>query len=215
MAAEETSETESGQQRTPLTMIIPSAVLVAVAAAIALIPQLGSVIQAAATRFEDQAGYNATVLAGAHIAHPAAIAATESTAITVTDVLTGAGSALGSLALAFVALYWRRLPLLRRGYEPGTGLTAPIQRFQSGVLNDYVTWIVLGLAAMAARSPWSSANPGPARPRRPHAHLSAMTLLTSSSPLYSPSGMSRSELSAFSSAWLLLAWSTSCCLEAG
>jgi hypothetical protein len=40
------------------------------------------------------------------------------------------------------------LPLLRRGYEPGAGLTAPIQRFQSGVINDYVTWIVLGLAAI-------------------------------------------------------------------
>jgi multicomponent Na+:H+ antiporter subunit D len=148
MAAEETSETESGRQRTPLTMIIPPAVLVAAAAVIALIPQLGSVVQAAATRFEDQAGYNATVLAGAHIAHPAAIAAAESTAVTPTDVLTGAGSAIGSLVLAFLALYWRRLPLLRRGYEPGTGLTVLIQRFQSGVLNDYVTWIVLGLAAI-------------------------------------------------------------------
>ncbi len=148
MAAEETSETESGRQRTPLTMIVPPAVLVAVAAAIALVPHLGSVIQAAATRFEDQAGYNATVLAGTHIAHPAAIAAAESTAVTLTDVLTGAGSAIGSLVLAFLALYWRRLPLLRRGYEPGTGLTVLIQRFQSGVLNDYVTWIVLGLAAI-------------------------------------------------------------------
>ena len=45
-------------------------------------------------------------------------------------------------------LYWRRLPLLRRGYEPGAGLTAPIQRFQSGVINDYVTWMVLGLAVI-------------------------------------------------------------------
>jgi hypothetical protein len=53
-----------------------------------------------------------------------------------------------ALALAFLALYWRRLPLLRRGYEPGAGLTAPIQRLQSGVINDYVTWIVLGLAAI-------------------------------------------------------------------
>ncbi len=43
---------------------------------------------------------------------------------------------------------WRRLPLLRRGFEPGAGLTAPLQRFQSGVVNDYVTWIVLGLAAI-------------------------------------------------------------------
>jgi multicomponent Na+:H+ antiporter subunit D len=41
MAAEETSETDSDKQRTPLTMILPPAVLVACAAAIALIPQLG------------------------------------------------------------------------------------------------------------------------------------------------------------------------------
>jgi hypothetical protein len=51
-------------------------------------------------------------------------------------------------ALACGALYWRRLPLLRRGYEPGVGLTAPLRRFQSGVVNDYVTWIVLGLACV-------------------------------------------------------------------
>ncbi len=148
MAAEETSETESDKQRTPLTMIIPPAVLVAAAIAVSLIPQLGQVIQAAAVRFQDQAGYNATVLSGAHIAHPVALAAAEPAAITLSAVLTGVGSTIGALVLAFLALYWRRLPLLRRGYEPGAGLTGPIQRFQSGVLNDYVTWIVLGLACL-------------------------------------------------------------------
>jgi hypothetical protein len=75
-------------------------------------------------------------------------AAAESAGITVSDVLTGTGTAIGALILAFLALYWRRLPLLRRGYEPGAGLTAPIQRFQSGVINDYVTWMVLGLAVI-------------------------------------------------------------------
>jgi multicomponent Na+:H+ antiporter subunit D len=148
MAAEETSETESGKQRTPLTMIIPAAVLVLAAIVIGLITRLGPAVQAAAIRFQDQAGYNATVLAGAHIAHPVAIAAAEATGITASDVLTGAGSAIGAVILALVALYWRRLPLLRRGYEPGVGLTTPVQRFQSGVVNDYVTWIVLGLACL-------------------------------------------------------------------
>ena len=148
MAAEETSETDSGKQRTPLTMIVPPAVLVVAAVAVGLIPGLGSVIQAAAVRFEDQAGYNATVLAGAHIAHPAALAAAEPTGLTLSAVLTGLGCVIGSAILAGLALYWRRLPLLRRGYEPGAGLTAPIQRFQSGVVNDYVTWIALGLAAL-------------------------------------------------------------------
>jgi multicomponent Na+:H+ antiporter subunit D len=148
MAAEETSETDSGKQRTPLTMIIPPVLLVACAAVLGLLPQLGPAVQAAALRFEDQAGYNAAVLAGAHVAHPVALAAAESAAITLSDVLTGTGSTAGALVLAFVALYWRRLPLLRRGYEPGAGLTAPIERFQSGVVNDYVTWIVLGLACV-------------------------------------------------------------------
>jgi hypothetical protein len=129
-------------------MIIPPAILVALAAAVGVIPQLGQVIQAAAVRFEDQAGYNATVLAGAHIVHPVALAAAEPTAITVSDVATGAGSAAGAMILAFLALYWRRLPVLRRGYEPGAGLTRPIQRFQSGVVNDYVVWIVFGLACV-------------------------------------------------------------------
>jgi hypothetical protein len=77
-----------------------------------------------------------------------AIAAAESTGITAVDVLAGVGSAAGALILAWLALYWRRLPVLRRGHEPGVGLTAPIQRFQSGVINDYVTWIVLGLACL-------------------------------------------------------------------
>jgi multicomponent Na+:H+ antiporter subunit D len=148
MAAEETSETSSDKQRTPLTMIIPPAVLVAAAIVVGLITRLGPVIQAAAIRFEDQAGYNATVLAGAHIAHPVALAAAEPTGITLSEVLTGTGSVIGALILAFLALYWRRLPLLRRGYEPGAGLTGPIQRFQSGVVNDYITWLVLGLACL-------------------------------------------------------------------
>ncbi len=148
MAAEETSETALDKQRTPLTMVIPSAVLVAAAIAAGLIPQLGQVVQAAAIRFQDQAGYNATVLAGAHIAHPVALAAAEPAGVTLSDVLTGLGSTIGALVLAFLALYWRRLPLLRRGYEPGAGLTKPIQRFQSGVVNDYVTWTVLGLACL-------------------------------------------------------------------
>jgi multicomponent Na+:H+ antiporter subunit D len=148
MAAEETGETDSDRQRTPLTMIVPPVLLVACAAVIGLITRLGPAVQAAAVRFQDQAGYNATVLAGAHVVHPVAPTAAESTGITLSDVLTGTGSVAGALVLAFLALYWRRLPVLRRGYEPGAGLTRPIQRFQSGVLNDYVTWIVLGLACL-------------------------------------------------------------------
>jgi multicomponent Na+:H+ antiporter subunit D len=147
-SSEETSETDKGKQRTPLTMIIPPAVLVTAAIVISLLPHLGPAVEAAAVRFQDQSAYNATVLSGAHIAHPAAPYPPEPAGISAADLITGAASAAGGLVLAFLALYWRRLPVLRRGFEPGTGLVQPIRRFQSGVVNDYVTWIVLGLACL-------------------------------------------------------------------
>ena len=147
-ASEETSETEQAKQRTPLSMIVPAAALVAAAIVIALLPDLGPVIQSGAVRFQDQAAYNATVLSGAHISRPAALFPPEDTGVKAADLASGFGSAAGAVILAFLALYWRRLPVLRRGFEPGTGLVQPIRRFQSGIVNDYVTWIVLGLACI-------------------------------------------------------------------
>jgi hypothetical protein len=85
---------------------------------------------------------------GAQVAHPAAIMPTEDATPTLTDVITGLGTVAASLVLALISLHWRRLPVLRRGYEPGTGLVGPIRRFQSGVVNDYVTWMVIGLACI-------------------------------------------------------------------
>ena len=130
-------------------MIIPTAVLTVAAAVIALLPRLGSAVQAAAVRFQDQSAYNATVLSGAHVVHPAAPAAAGAAGHRRAGTSAAAGRAAGALVLAFLALYWRRLPLLRRGLEPGTGLTRPIQRLQSGIVkNDYVTWIVVGFACL-------------------------------------------------------------------
>jgi multicomponent Na+:H+ antiporter subunit D len=146
-AAEETSETVGGKDRTPLTMIVPPALLAVAAIGVGLIAPLGRVVQAAAVRFEDQAGYNATVLHGARIAHPVALFAPGPTGVTGADVLTGLASAAGALILAGLALYWRRLPLLGR-YRPNAAIAAAARRFQSGVVNDYVTWIVIGLACL-------------------------------------------------------------------
>ena len=66
----------------------------------------------------------------------------------IREVIIALGTAAGAVFLAFLALYWRRLPVLRRGFEPGTGLVRPLRRFQSGVVNDYVTWIVIGVACL-------------------------------------------------------------------
>jgi multicomponent Na+:H+ antiporter subunit D len=146
-AAEETSETTGGKDRTPLTMIVPPALLVVAAIGVGLIGRLGPVVQAAAVRFEDQAGYNATVLFGAHVIHPVALAAPGPADVTAADVLTSLGSVAGALIVAALALYWRRLPLLR-AYRPNAAIAVAARRFQSGVVNDYVTWIVIGLAGL-------------------------------------------------------------------
>ena len=149
-ASEEKSETETGRQRTPLTMIMPPAVLVAMALAVGLLPRLGPVVEAAAVRFQDQAAYSAAVLFHRPVASPAAPYPAEGTGVTVAALLSGADSTVGALIVAGLALYWRRIPLLRHGIEPDMILAGPVRRFQSGVVNDYVTWIVIGLTGIGA-----------------------------------------------------------------
>jgi multicomponent Na+:H+ antiporter subunit D len=147
-ASEETSETNLAKRRTPLSMIAPAAILVVAALVVGVLPRLGRAVESAALRFQDQDAYNAAVLSGSHVSHFAAPFAAEPSGVTAAAVLTGVGSAVGAVLLAFAALYWRRLPLLRRGFEPGTGLVRPIRGLQSGVINDYITWVVLGLACL-------------------------------------------------------------------
>jgi multicomponent Na+:H+ antiporter subunit D len=152
-ADEETGETSSGRARTPLSMLLPCCVLVVLGLAVgvlAMVPRFASGIEAAAARFQDQAGYAATVLQGTRLAHPVSLYPPAPAGVTPASVILALCSVLFAVLLALAALYWRRLPVLRRGYEPGAGLTLSIQRFQSGIINDYITWLVTGVAALGA-----------------------------------------------------------------
>jgi hypothetical protein len=118
-ASEETSETNLGKGRTPLSMIMPAAALLVAALAVGVLAHLGPAVEAEAQRFQDQSAYNAAVLSGSHVRHVAAPFAAEPAGVTAADLVTGPGSAAGALLLlAFAALFWRRLPVLRRGFEP-------------------------------------------------------------------------------------------------
>ena len=152
-ANEETGETSSGRARTPLSMLLPCCVLVALGLAVgvlALVPRFASGLEAAAVRFQDQGGYAATVLRGARVAHPVPRYPPAPAGVTPASVSIALCSVVLAVLLALAALYWRRLPALRRGHEPGCGLTVAIQRFQSGVINDYITWLVTGVATLGA-----------------------------------------------------------------
>jgi multicomponent Na+:H+ antiporter subunit D len=152
-ASEEKSETARGKDRTPLSMIIPAAGLAAGALvigvlAVGVLPGLDRAVQAGAVRFQDQGAYNAAVLAGRATAHPAGLFPAGNTGTTAADVAIGAASAAAALVLAGLSLYWRRLPLPRRRAESGPFLAGPVRAFQSGIINDYVTWIVVGIAGL-------------------------------------------------------------------
>jgi hypothetical protein len=132
-------------------MLVPPCVLVLLglaAGVAAMVPGFAAAVEAAAVRFQDQAGYAATVLNGAHVAHPVALYPSAPAEVTVSSVIISLGAVLGAVLLALTALYWRRLPLLRRGHEPGAGATVFIRRFQSGIINDYITWLVTGVACL-------------------------------------------------------------------
>jgi multicomponent Na+:H+ antiporter subunit D len=146
-AAEETGETGAGRQRTPVTMIVPAAVLACAALGVGILGWLGlgPAVEAAAVRFQDQAGYIATVLHGARVTHPSAPFAAAPAGVTVAAVATGAALAAGALAIALLALYRRRLPVR---ISLGQRAVAILEGFQSGVVNDYVTWLVLGMACL-------------------------------------------------------------------
>jgi multicomponent Na+:H+ antiporter subunit D len=149
-ANEETGETDSGRQRTPLTMLMPPCVLVALGLAVgiaAMVPRFAAAIEAAAVRFQDQPAYAATVLNGAHVARPVALYPPSPVDVTASSVIIALCAALGAVLLALTALYWRRLPLRHAGSRP-VAFANIGDRLQSGVINDYVTWTIAGVAAL-------------------------------------------------------------------
>ncbi|HTU73048.1 MAG TPA: complex I subunit 5 family protein [Trebonia sp.] len=156
-AAEETGETVTGRHHTPLSMIIPAAVLAGAAIAIGCLgfAGLGAAVEAAAVRFQDQGAYIATVLHGARIAHPVAPFPAAEASASGASVATGVAVAAGSVAVALLTLYRRRLRLPglyrrrpRRLARPWPRAAMILEGFQSGVINDYVAWLVLGLACL-------------------------------------------------------------------
>jgi multicomponent Na+:H+ antiporter subunit D len=151
-ANEETGETESGRRRTPPTMLAPPVICVAGGLAVGclgMLPRFGAAVEAAAARFEDQGAYGGAVLGGPFGGtHPMPLQSLGAAGVTASSVAAALVSVAGAVLLAGVALYWRRLPLLRRVRKLGLGLAPFTRRFQSGVVNDYVTWLVLGIACI-------------------------------------------------------------------
>ncbi|MGH7777749.1 MAG: complex I subunit 5 family protein [Candidatus Dormibacterales bacterium] len=131
--------------RTPVTMVLPVAVLMAAGLAVGLLPGLAQAAAHAAAMFEDRAYY-----AGAVLGPPVALGTLPPVALPApADLARSLGACAGAVLLALLVMHRRRLPVLLHGparrvlAEPLDGL----RRLHSGVVNDYVTWALTGLAA--------------------------------------------------------------------
>jgi multicomponent Na+:H+ antiporter subunit D len=148
------SRERSGQpRRVPLTMLLPPLALLAVGLGLGLTSGIEEHAAAAAAAFSDRAAYAAAVL-GTHSGSTAtadSIAVPGSPAASAGGVLTDLGQVVAALCVAVIALD-RRAARLRRVLAAGTGW---LRRLHSGLVGDQVTWLVAGLALLAALSEWA------------------------------------------------------------
>jgi multicomponent Na+:H+ antiporter subunit D len=136
--------------RTPLVMLLPACLLMALGLGVGLIPSLGDRVELDAARFLDQAGYSQLVLDHAPVLSP--VGDREPAGPNASQVALGLLSTFGALVLAFAAIYRHQFPraVCRFG---ATVLEPPLQRIrglQSGDVRDYVTWLTFGVAGLGA-----------------------------------------------------------------
>ncbi len=144
---EDESETQEDRGRTPKSMFIPAAVLLAACLGLGLVPGLAGRAEHAAVRFQDQHGYAATVLDRAKATTPPA----EVSPAKWGGRLYGLGALGGALALAAYALFRNQIPeqVRRAGRALSLGSAfVGLRRIHSGDVSDYIAWLTLGIASV-------------------------------------------------------------------
>lgn len=135
------------RERVPLTMVLPPLALLAIGLGLGLTSGIEEHAVAAAAAFSDRTSYAAGVL-GTHGSPipPRGPAVPASPELSAGGVLTDLGQVLAALGVAALALNPRAAGL-RRALAAGTGW---LRRLHSGLVGDQVTWLVAGLALLAA-----------------------------------------------------------------
>ena len=129
-------------------MLLPPLALLAIGLGLGLAPGLAAQVAAAAAGFSDRAAYAAQVLGthGRTMPVTGPVVAAASHAVSVGGLLTDLGQVAVALCVAASALDPRAVRL-RRVLAAGTGW---LRRLHSGLVGDQVTWLVAGLALLAA-----------------------------------------------------------------
>jgi multicomponent Na+:H+ antiporter subunit D len=133
--------------RVPPTMTIPAVALAAAGLAVGLVPGLREAVLEAGARFVDRTGYAAAVLHGGG-GHRAAA---ESIRPVLGNVLSGLITVALAGYLAGAALFRERMPgSLVWTETAGAWLLVRLRALNTGHAGDYVTWLTLGTAVLAA-----------------------------------------------------------------
>jgi multicomponent Na+:H+ antiporter subunit D len=140
---------EDPLERNVLRPLLVSVAVVAVAAgvAVSVVPGLGPRAEYAADRFRDTSGYAALVLHGRPMA-PAPSLRSSIHGTSLESLLYGSAATVLAIGLALAGLYRRRLPKTVSAIADRT-LAPParvLHALHSGVVGDYVTWLVVGTA---------------------------------------------------------------------
>jgi multicomponent Na+:H+ antiporter subunit D len=152
-------QTQAGRERSgrrhrvPLTMVLPPLALLAIGLGLGLTSGIAEHAATAAAAFSDRAAYAAAAL-GTHsgpVTTGGRIVVPASPAASAGGVLTDLGQVLVALCVAGIALD-RRASRLRRALAAGTGW---LRGLHSGLVGDQVTWLVAGLALLAALGEWA------------------------------------------------------------
>ena len=144
----ETGQRSEQPGRVPLTMVVPPLALLAIGLGLGLAPGLEAHVAAAAAAFSDRPAYAAAVLAtgGGTLPASAGVIAAASRAVTAGGLLTDLGQVVVALGVAAVSVD-RRAVRLRRALAGGARW---LRRLHTGLVGDQVTWLVAGLALLAA-----------------------------------------------------------------
>jgi multicomponent Na+:H+ antiporter subunit D len=140
---------EDPLERNVLRPLLVGVALVAVVlgVAISVVPGLGQRAEYAADRFRDTSGYAARVLHDRAMTPPASLPVTI-IHTSLESILYGVSATVLALGLAYAGLYRRRLPHAV-AVAAGRTLAPPVRvlhALHSGIVGDYVTWVVVGTA---------------------------------------------------------------------
>jgi multicomponent Na+:H+ antiporter subunit D len=144
-AQEDEPETLAPQDRTPAIMVVPAVLLMAGAVVVGLVPGFVHAAEHAAAHFRDRAAYAATVLHA-----PVRFADTPPSPLEGSDFAYGSISLVGAFAVAWLGLFGRRLPdrITAPAAAFGERSLTVLRTLHSGHVGDYVTWLVIALAAL-------------------------------------------------------------------